>query len=144
MQYIIQQHEYDCAAVAVFNAMKYYNKRISYKRLSKLRRRLKTGKKIRGTEFCNLKSVLASIFSFEIEHLPVDRVKVLKHLQHSPILLQYPSHNGHGHLIFVEKYLPGQDKIVYTNGGNKQRKFKKIAGLMKKTHFCILINSPLV
>lgn len=144
MQYIIQQHEYDCAAVAVFNAIKYYYKDISYKKLSKLRRRLKTGKNIRGTEFCNLKSVLASIFSFEIEHFPVNREKVLKHLQYSPILLQFPSYNGHGHLIFVEKYLSGQDKIVYTNCSNKKRKFKKIAGPMKETHFCILINSPLV
>ncbi len=143
MKYIIQQYEYDCVAVAVFNAMRYYDRNVSYRRLSKLRRRLKTGKKVRGTEFSDLKNVLTSVFNFEIEHCPVNRSKILRHLQNSPILLQCPSGNGHGHLMFIEKYLPGQDKIVFTNWNNK-RKVKIVTGPMKETHFCILINSPLV
>lgn len=140
MKYIIQNHEYDCAAVAIFNAIKYYNKRISYKRLSKLRRRLKTGKKIRGTEFRDLKNVLTSIFDIEeIQYFPVNREKVLQHLKHFPIFLQCPSTNGHGHLMFVEKYLSSKNKIVYTNCFKGIRKCKIIAGPMKQIQFCILI-----
>ena len=143
MKYTCQRSgTYDCAPVAIYNALKYFGVSSN---VSKLRRYCRKNALFPyGTSWENLKYIVESKFQCEILLPSIFgfnyRYKILSHLQKKPALYQIPSKSGYGHMFFIERYLPKQNKIIVANIAPNIRKQKIIVGKMRNCQVCILLH----
>ena len=121
MKYTIQNRQYDCGPVAIFNAIRYFNRNTPYKTLGRIRRICITNTFREAVKHKNLLKALDRFFHYEILYLEKEENKnrysnqILEHLRRKPILLQHDSVPGHGHMVFVEKYSKYKNKMYLWN-----------------------------
>lgn len=103
MKYIKQTRTYDCAVITIFNFHRFLNPKFSYKKLSKIRKKLKPNFKIGGCDWKNIFNYFNN-YNLNYDLLLSPKIKDIKKLflyyNRKPFLLQF-RHNGGSHLINV-------------------------------------------